>query len=91
MMTAVLGSGAFSFCGLCAASRRVACVMANDTKTHDDDQPRAVRIAGDAGGVGGPAAKGPFVKPTQVSNLALLPLHQVALVGYDDGTLKICH
>ena len=87
MMTAWLLCVLVLWVVCCVALR----VMANDTKMHDDDQPRAVRIAGDAGGMGGPAAKGPFVKPTQVSNLALLPLHQVALVGYDDGTLKICH
>jgi hypothetical protein len=70
----------------------------------DELQPRAVRIAdplggssgGGGGGVaGGLAAKGPaFLKPTttmHISNLALLPLLQVALVGYDDGTLKICY
>lgn len=78
--------------GLSTAGHRVAATpLPPYDSTADEAQPRAVRIAGDAGGVGGPAAKGPFVKPTQVSNLALLPLHQVALVGYDDGTLKICH
>jgi hypothetical protein len=67
----------------------------------DELQPRAVRIADPLGGssggggvAGGLTAKGPaFLKPTtmHISNLALLPLHQVALVGYDDGTLKICY